>query len=248
MRLHLYSIRCAVNGKQYIGQTNDPEQRWYAHLSYLRRGKHHSATLQRSFHKYGEKAFSFSIIGGPFETQEIANAEEIRRIAEENTMAPHGYNHRTGGFSSPMSESAKEKLSISRKAFFAAGGNVAFKGKRHTTETKEIIRHKARERFKDPKEREKASANGYLSWTGEFRDRTMTANRSAHQTERYRRHNSLKHRSGEPFPDVIDPNGIRYSVRISLADFCREHKLERSAMSMVLNGLRPHHKGWRTAS
>lgn len=243
--LHLYSIRNMINGKQYIGQAADVRQRWYTHLSSLRRGRHHSLSLQRSFNKYGEEAFDFVVIEGPFGSTAEVNAAEERRIMTENTIAPNGYNHRAGGTYSPMSEEAKAKLSRYRKAFLAAGGIVNFKGNTHTPETKRLLSEKAIARFMNPVERERTIEWGHRAWEGEHRKCTLLNNRLGHQTERYRTSHSAKLRKGKPFPMLIDPNGIRHSVDISLSSFCGKHDLIPSAMNLVVNGKRPHHKGWR---
>jgi group I intron endonuclease len=48
----------------YIGSASNIQQRWRAHLSYLRNNKHHAIKLQRHFNKYGEDDFQFSILLG----------------------------------------------------------------------------------------------------------------------------------------------------------------------------------------
>lgn len=58
----IYEIRHIESGKCYVGSSRDIKQRWYGHKALLRRGKHHSRRLQRSWTKYGEHAFSFSVL------------------------------------------------------------------------------------------------------------------------------------------------------------------------------------------
>lgn len=58
----VYQIKNTINGKRYIGSSNQVKRRFYLHKWDLRRGKHHSITLQRSWDKYGEQAFSFEPI------------------------------------------------------------------------------------------------------------------------------------------------------------------------------------------
>lgn len=45
------------------------------------------------------------------------------------------------------------------------------------------------------------------------------------------------------FPDVISPDGKKYSINI-LSDFCREHNLRTSTMSELFSKKHKHHKGW----
>jgi group I intron endonuclease len=58
----VYRIRNLVNGKVYVGSTNDWHLRVKQHLSTLRRGVHSSGILQRAYAKYGEAAFVFEIV------------------------------------------------------------------------------------------------------------------------------------------------------------------------------------------
>lgn len=55
----IYQIRNLNNSKRYIGSSQDVRDRWDTHRCLLRRGKHHSLALQRSWNKNGESAFVF---------------------------------------------------------------------------------------------------------------------------------------------------------------------------------------------
>jgi hypothetical protein len=59
----VYQIKNKVNGKVYIGSTvQNFRDRLNIHLSVLRNNKHHSSHLQKSWNKYGEDNFEFSIV------------------------------------------------------------------------------------------------------------------------------------------------------------------------------------------
>lgn len=59
----VYIIENINNGKCYIGSTLvNFHSRFTDHLGDLRRGKHHSLKLQRSFNKHGESSFKFRIL------------------------------------------------------------------------------------------------------------------------------------------------------------------------------------------
>lgn len=62
MKSGIYQIENEVNGKQYIGSTTNLKRRWWYHLGDLRRGQHSNRHLQAAFNKYGERAFTFSVL------------------------------------------------------------------------------------------------------------------------------------------------------------------------------------------
>lgn len=59
---YIYMIINVINGKFYIGSTNNYTNRFYAHKNELRKGTHHSKHLQKAWDKYGEEAFEFVVI------------------------------------------------------------------------------------------------------------------------------------------------------------------------------------------
>jgi len=61
----IYKIINKVNGKYYVGSSNDingPHGRWYEHINNLKASRHDNNHLQKSWNKYGESAFEFVII------------------------------------------------------------------------------------------------------------------------------------------------------------------------------------------
>lgn len=58
----VYFITNLINGKVYVGSANNCYDRWRTHLCELRQGIHSSKHLQRSFKKYGESNFWFTIV------------------------------------------------------------------------------------------------------------------------------------------------------------------------------------------
>ena len=72
----IYSITNKVNGKKYIGRTNNFKKRQYIHLYHLKKGTHHSIFLQRAFKKYGEENFVFEILLKNLNFGEVLKYEE----------------------------------------------------------------------------------------------------------------------------------------------------------------------------
>lgn len=58
----IYKITNTLNGKIYIGSAVCFYKRKISHFDALRKNKHHSILLQRSFNKYGESNFTFKIL------------------------------------------------------------------------------------------------------------------------------------------------------------------------------------------
>jgi group I intron endonuclease len=58
----IYKITNVQNGKFYIGSAVDYELRIKTHINDLKKSKHHSSKLQRSYNKYGLSVFKFEII------------------------------------------------------------------------------------------------------------------------------------------------------------------------------------------
>lgn len=58
----IYSIRCLVNGRVYVGSTVDWSKRERKHRWHLKQGKHHSRHLQRAWDKHGPDAFEWCIL------------------------------------------------------------------------------------------------------------------------------------------------------------------------------------------
>jgi group I intron endonuclease len=134
----IYSITNIINGKKYIGQSVDVKSRIRNHKWAHRHNCHDNDHLQKSFNKYGEDSFSFNIICECEETQ--LDALERFYIALYNCINPsYGYNSETGGnLNKHLSEESRLKMSKMR-----SGENSGMWGKKHTEETKAIMREKA---------------------------------------------------------------------------------------------------------
>lgn len=61
-RSGIYKIRNLINGKIYVGSTQDFSFRKKEHFWELKNNKHYNQYLQRAFNKYGEENFVFEIL------------------------------------------------------------------------------------------------------------------------------------------------------------------------------------------
>ena len=92
----LYKITNIVNGKSYIGYSQDPKHRFSSHIS---RAKHDTdnSPIHSAIKKYGKENFILEIL----EWSENYGQREKELIVEHNTRVPNGYNVAEGGEEPP---------------------------------------------------------------------------------------------------------------------------------------------------
>jgi len=142
----IYCIENIVNGKKYIGRTNDLNRRFRAHVRLLKNNKHDNEHLQLAWNKYGEGNFKFYLLQECPEEQ--LNVLEFELIEEFNTINRSiGYNKTKGGdgiLGFRHSEKTKIQLSeISSKQIHSKETRLKIgkgnKGKHVTKETCEKL-------------------------------------------------------------------------------------------------------------
>jgi group I intron endonuclease len=125
MVYHIYCITNKLNNKSYVGQTQDPQERWAKHIYDAFRIKNPDKKYSRKFAfqnaiaKYGENNFHWQIIDR-LDTLEEANEAEEFYIAYLGTQTPNGYNILPGGKNRILPASSREKISetLKRTSFF----------------------------------------------------------------------------------------------------------------------------------
>lgn len=90
--MYIYQITNLINGKIYIGQTNNIQKRWANH----RCNNDPDMVIARALRKYGIDNFKFEVLLRGL-TPDEANQKEIELIKEKNSLVPYGYNVATGG-------------------------------------------------------------------------------------------------------------------------------------------------------
>ena len=148
----IYSITNTINNKKYIGQSVDVKSRIRNHKWALKHNKHQNDHLQKSFNKYGQDCFVFDVVCECRE-EELDDLERFY-ISHYDCMNPHkGYNSESGGnLNKHWSEELTQKMKEIR-----SGENAGMYGKRHTEETKAIMREKAIGRVMSDETKEKLS-------------------------------------------------------------------------------------------
>lgn len=124
----VYEICCLVNGKVYVGSTQNLKGRKWSHFYALKKNKHQNRHLQRAFNKYGEDAFLFSVL----KFCPIGNLLKCEQYYIDKLAAfGRGFNQRPQAASNrgnKHSQKTKEKMSSVHKGCF------------HTEETKRRLR------------------------------------------------------------------------------------------------------------
>ena len=114
----VYSIVNVINGKIYVGSSNDIFTRFRGHKNNLKKGKHENEHLQYSYNKYGKDSFTYNILEivndiENLRKNEIKWIETLNTLNKEygyNMVLPNGENEGVG----QHTEETKEKLRRSR--------------------------------------------------------------------------------------------------------------------------------------
>ena len=135
----IYKITNKINGKFYIGSSQNISRRWYDHKRELRHNRHCNKHLQDAWNKYGEDSFSFEVI----EECDICKLSEIEQryinkyidseimynISRDTVSSMRGRKH---------TEKAKKKMSETRKGLNSGEKHWLY-GKHVSDETKKKL-------------------------------------------------------------------------------------------------------------
>ena len=156
----IYKITNKINGKIYIGQSWNVENRWEHH-----KRNTHNQHLLNAFTKYGINNFLFETImffnNGPF-TQKYLDKFENYFIEQNDSMnSEKGYNKKGGGSCGKLSEETKLKISenhigVRPNEETKLKISKTLTGKKQSEETKRKRGNKLRGRERNPLIAEKA--------------------------------------------------------------------------------------------
>lgn len=98
MKKAIYKITNTITNKMYVGQSNNPTERWRQHKLRANAGEDKGkSAIHDAMRTYGNENFTFEIIGW-FEDY---NEKEKYYIQYYNTLLPNGYNIQPGGKEPP---------------------------------------------------------------------------------------------------------------------------------------------------
>jgi len=104
-KIKIYILTNKVNGKQYVGFSNNPEKRFIAHCD-------SKYKIGLAIRKHGQENFSIQILEEEYDNRNDAGTRESELIEELNSRHPGGYNLTKGGegFDSETASRNSQKL------------------------------------------------------------------------------------------------------------------------------------------
>lgn len=161
----IYTIRCKSDGKFYIGSATNYKNRWALHRRQLNAGTHHCTHLQNAWNKYGEAAFTFSLVE-QVQKQNLITMEQqwINKFWDDGIL----FNScRVAKSRLGMKHSPETKLKIGKRSYACSsetrlkmsiqskGEDNNFYGRRHSVEARQKMVEAARKRATKESTREK---------------------------------------------------------------------------------------------
>lgn len=145
----IYKITNSVNGKFYIGSSNDIKQRWNEHKSKLKSNRHVNKKLQNAWNFYGEDKFLFEVVESTDDNQSILFEREQHYFdLFKPYMRDIGYNicpKASGG--DTITHNPNREQFVQKMSTLCAGENNPMFGKTHTSDTIALQKEKSKGRF-----------------------------------------------------------------------------------------------------
>jgi len=140
-RCGIYTITNTINNKIYVGSTTRLFcQRWGDHRAGLRAKKHANIHLQRAWDKYGEVAFEFKVIELVDSPENVLEREQY--WMDKLNVYKSGYNRTLVAGNSFGIKRTPEQCKAKGKSDNWRRANAAWKGSKHTKESRQTIREK----------------------------------------------------------------------------------------------------------
>lgn len=137
----IYLVTCLTTGKHYVGQTTGSvARRWTNHKSGAKAGRGY--LLGSAIQKHGVENFTIETVATAQSMEEL-NEKEISWIKQSNSLAPNGYNLKTGGSRGKNTPEIRAKIGASNR------------NRQRTPEERKAMGKAARERVWTQESREK---------------------------------------------------------------------------------------------
>ena len=252
----IYKIRNKVNGKYYVGSTQNLEQGLVDRREWLRKNKHYNPHLQNAWNKYGEENFVLEIaeeIEG--DNKALLFCEQV--YLDEGFAKGVLYNiSRTAGGGN-LGEEVRQKQSealTGREITWADKISKARKGQKVSEETKQKISETLTGHEVTEETRAKMSkARKGRKPSDETKDKiskTLTGRKHSEETKKKMRESwNGAENNAQPYPALFNektkeliPAGVNFSK------MCREFQLSYDKLYEVKEGnTRCTRDGWRLA-
>lgn len=160
----IYKIINIVNNKFYVGSAVDLRRRKTRHFSELRTGKHNNSKLQNAWNKYGEQAFVFVVVEELNLEADLLAAENV--WLKEHVGKEYCYNIGVDATAPSLGLSGELSPTFGRKRTPEELAAQSWKGKKHSEQSKNLIRQHLIGKPKSAEVRAKISAT--LSGEGNY--------------------------------------------------------------------------------
>jgi len=257
----IYKIINKINGKYYVGSTNDFKWREYQHKWALNQNKHTNPHLQNSWNKYGKDNFSFIIIESNIPKNELLMVEQKYLDISKNEQNKC-YNKNFLADRIEMTEEIIKKSSSTRKLKHRKVSPEQIQKQKQkmleywTEERKKEHQEKMKLWFySKSKELQDEMRSGNKWWLNkEYKEKHLKNTRKSLTTERiekqrnsinryYEKNNSKK----SIIKEIISPENNIVKIN-GLNNFCKKYHLDRNGIINVIDGNKKHHKGWHIDS
>jgi len=252
----IYEIKNRVNGKRYIGSSQDIKGRWWEHRWLLDKQKHYNPHLQHAWDKYGEANFLFIVL------EEVTKEQLLSREQEYlDTLVSSGQLYNIAIDAMAAMRGRKRSSEAIQKTIETR------RGYRHSKETCLKIGNANRNPSKEGRKRRSDARKKYYEthdnyWLGKKRPKETCQKISAankgqvpwlkgkqHRPESIQK---MRDNSGsvKPYPAFYNEITQEYiPAGISFAKMCRAHGFKYGAMWAIRAGITKQTKdGWRLAT
>lgn len=248
------------NDHRYVGSAVDITERWWTHRTELRSNRHHSCKLQNAWNKYGEEAFSFSILEIVPDKSKLLEVEDrwiktTRGVVGNRRL----YNTNETPYSRlgmAHSEDTRRRIAQSKnggKTYTVIDpSNNVYSGVINISEfcASHDIGFKAITRVMRGERRFDSGWTGFVECAAdtaqEYQDKIerAIAGREEGRITKAGNDKMAFSQSGGKAYTVITADDIVYADIINLASFCKQHSISITTLRKTVSGEADHACGW----